>query len=116
MNNQPAFAVLDDEGQEVQLPCHFAVCDRCNGTGVHDHPAFSNGISQEQFEEDPDFREDYMSGRYDVSCKECKGLRVVPVPTQEKLTPDQKRWLQNHYDARAEALAEQRMRDRGIEF
>ena len=114
---RPVFLVLDDEDNEVVLPSKCEVCPRCRGTGVHDHPAFENGrITQEQFEEDPDFKADYLKGRYDVPCSECKGLRVVAVPDIAQLSDDQKRWLQNKYDADAEARAERRMRDRGIEF
>ena len=113
---RPVFLVLDDDDNEVALPSVFEVCPRCRGTGVHDNPAFENGISPEQFEEDPDFKADYLKGRYDVPCSECKGLRVVAVPDIAQLSDDQKRWLQNKYDAAAEARDERRMRDRGIEF
>jgi hypothetical protein len=65
---------------EATVPARFEVCDRCEGRGTHDHPAFSNGITSSDFDEDPDFREDYMRGAYDVSCSECRGLRVVAVP------------------------------------
>lgn len=116
MSNTPKFVVLGNDGQDLSLPCHYAVCDRCNGTGVHDHPAFSNGLSQEDFDEDPDFREQYMRGHYDVACEECGGLRVVPVPDKERLTPEQAAALEDHYAYQRECAAERRMRERGIEF
>lgn len=114
--NQPKFTIRDSDDNELSLPCSFVVCDRCNGTGVHDHPAFSNGISQDQFDEDPDFRESYMKGHYDVPCSECEGNRVVASPDRERCTPEQLEALESHYACQREASAERHMRDCGIEF
>lgn len=62
---------------EVELPAKFEVCSRCDGEGKHTNPAIDgNGISREQFDEDPDFEEAYRSGRYDVQCERCAGKRV----------------------------------------
>lgn len=116
MNTRPKFLVFDDDGNEVELPCRFVVCDRCEGKGVHDNEAFSNGISSEDFNEDPDFRAQYMRGDYDVPCSVCNGERVVPAPDTDRLTPEQKRWLENHYQGLRELAAERRMRERRIEF
>lgn len=74
------FEMVDDEGActEVELPAKFEVCGRCRGEGKHVNPAIDgNGITREQFDEDPDFQESYFSGVYDVSCEECGGKRVV---------------------------------------
>ena len=74
---------LDGDGYDettLRVPERFEVCDRCEGRGVHDHEAFSNGLTASDFDEDPDFREDYMRGAYDVRCSECGGQRVVAVP------------------------------------
>lgn len=62
---------------EVFLPTKRALCSRCDGRGVHDHEAFSDGITMGEFAEDPDFHEAYMRGAYDVKCSECNGERVV---------------------------------------
>lgn len=113
---KPVFKVLDDDGDEVELPARFEVCSRCRGEGVHDNAAFSNGISLEDFAEDPEFKEDYLSGAYDVTCSECNGLRVVPIPDENALSEEQKRWLKNWQEAEADKRAEQRMRERGIQF
>lgn len=64
----------------VELPAHYEVCGRCRGTGKHVNPSIDgHGLSQCDFDEDPDFREDYFSGVYDVTCYTCKGERVVLV-------------------------------------
>lgn len=115
------FKVYDyDQDREVELPAHFEICDRCRGTGVHDHPAFSNGITASEFAEmeydDPDFRRDYMRGRYDVRCSECGGLRVVPVVEEDRLNAYERALLESHREGLREAAAERRMRERGIQF
>lgn len=72
---------------EVEFPAKFEVCERCRGKGSHCNPAIDgNGLSREDFDEDPDFEEAYFRGDYDVSCYECKGLRVVPVVDEERLS------------------------------
>jgi hypothetical protein len=75
--------LVDDEdaGEGYEVPAVFEVCGRCDGHGKHDHPAFSNGITFDEWNgpgwsyED---QETYLSGGYDVQCEECKGDRVVP--------------------------------------
>jgi DnaJ-class molecular chaperone len=69
----------DDGEEELELPARYEVCGRCNGHGCHDHPAFSNGITASEWRDewDCESREDYLAGRYDVTCEECEGLRVV---------------------------------------
>lgn len=84
------FEYVDEEGyiHELSLPAKYEVCPRCDGRGVHDNPAFSNGFtSDEMAEEGPEFVEDYMAGVYDVRCSECKGERVVPVPDTDRADP-----------------------------
>jgi hypothetical protein len=80
-NNMTVIPKWDDECQEP-IPVHFEVCPTCRGIGKHVNPAIDeHGISPEQFDEDPDFRESYFKGHYDVPCYGCKGRRVVPRPT-----------------------------------
>jgi len=68
------------------LPAHYEVCWRCRGKGTHDHPAFSNGFTAEEMHEHgDDFREDYMAGVYDVTCMECRGKRVLLVPSRDAI-------------------------------
>jgi RecJ-like exonuclease len=79
--------------REVTLtfPGKFKVCPRCDGKGTHVNPSIDgNGISQEEFDRDPDFEEAYFGGMYDVPCYRCKGLRVVAVVDENRLTPKQK--------------------------
>lgn len=63
----------------LDVEAHYEVCPTCEGHGKHVNPSIdSNGLTAEDFEEDPDFREEYMSGSYDVTCYQCGGKRVVP--------------------------------------
>jgi hypothetical protein len=73
---------VGDEEVIHQLPAKMAVCSRCNGEGTHTNPSIDgNGITASEMEElGDDFREDYMSGVYDVTCTTCKGRNVVAVP------------------------------------
>lgn len=80
------FEVYDgetDTSKEVCVHMEYDVCQTCRGRGKHVNPSIdAHGISGEEFAEDPDFRDEYVRGVYDVSCYECKGRRVVPVPSK----------------------------------
>lgn len=104
---------VNDDGEEIEteLPCKFEVCGHCRGKGTHCNPAIDgNGLTAEDFAEDPDFQEGYLEGRYDVTCEECHGERVVPEIDLDEanFTPDQKaavdavheRWQSASDDAR----------------
>jgi hypothetical protein len=78
-------------GDEVEhdLPALWAICDDCQGNGKCDHPAFSNGITSSEWENewDDDERDHYLSGRYDVACQPCKGTGKVLVIDEEHCDP-----------------------------
>lgn len=95
---------VTEEGDEVQvdLPAKYEVCDRCSGTGKHDHPAFSNGFTREDMDEDPDFAEDYFKGVYDVRCEECHGQRVVAEIVEADLNAEQKAQYADYLKAQRE--------------
>jgi len=102
---------------EITIPGKYEVCPRCDGSGKHVNPAIDgNGLSSEDFAEDPDFKEAYFSGAYDVICSECHGKRVVPIPDVAQCTYAQKRllvseriWQREEQIYLAEIKAEQRM-------
>lgn len=54
----------------------FEVCPTCEGEGSIVHRALSVW-TQADADEDPDSFEAMLAGRYDVTCDECNGLRVV---------------------------------------
>lgn len=107
-----------DTEQELEIPAKYEVCDRCEGRGAHVDPAIDgNGLSREDFDGDPDFKESYFSGHYDVRCRDCDGKRVELHPDWAKMTPEQReayeRYSQGERDwraaSRAEMMAERRM-------
>ncbi len=86
------FTLEDDEGEEKvrDLPTVFVVCSTCKGAGAHVNPSIDgNGITASEWRDDwdPEERETYMSGGYDVQCFECHGQRVVAVVDEEHLPP-----------------------------
>ena len=118
-----SFEIIDEDGDEVQhvLPGKYGVCTRCEGTGKHDHPAFSNGIvSSEWAEMDDDDRRSYMRGDYNVTCEQCGGKRVVVLPDEEVISCEQRAALAVHWQNLAE-IAQDRAQERrnlalGIEY
>jgi hypothetical protein len=92
----------NDDGsfEDIEIPAKFEVCSVCDGKGSHVNPSIdSNGLSREDFDDDPDFEEAYFSGAYDVPCNCCKGNRVEPVVNFEALTPELRLKIQNFIDS-----------------
>lgn len=62
---------------EILLPATRIVCPYCNGSGTElGHGLKGVCISSESLD-DPDFRESYFGGDFDVACSSCKGTNVV---------------------------------------
>jgi hypothetical protein len=106
----------DDEEVVEALPVKFEVCGLCDGTGSHVNPSIdSGGLSSDDFYDDPDFADDYGSGRYDVTCYECGGKRVTPEIDTGRLNARQKEVLEElgqraQDDAEYEALVASEIR------
>jgi hypothetical protein len=104
----------DDEFYEMEIPAKYEVCSTCDGKGKHVNPSIdSHGLSREDFDDDPDFAEDYFAGRYDVPCNECDGNRVSPEVDWNRMTPEDKKyvedWIEDHYSYQRECDMERRM-------
>ena len=86
--------IYDDETDEetiVEFPIKWEVCSLCNGRGKHVNPSIDcNGLTAEDFAEDPDFAAEYFAGRYDQQCNECKGRTTVAVINEERCNEEQK--------------------------
>lgn len=84
-----------DDGVTRTFRCQTAVCGTCDGKGAHVNPSVDadHGITSEEFNDDPDFRDAYFSGAYDVRCCECKGERVVLVLAESGNAVADVRWL-----------------------
>jgi excinuclease UvrABC ATPase subunit len=91
------FTIDDGEGGEMVIPAKYEVCDTCEGKGKHVNPSIdSNGLSQEDFDDDPDFRENYFSGMYDVPCNECHGNRVSPAVDESKMSKEDIKYVEEY--------------------
>ena len=112
--NELVFILYQDEPEVTALPAKYVVCDNCQGKGSHVNRAIDgNGLTSEDFAEDPDFAESYFAGHYDVPCDVCKGKRVELVPDMNQCTPEQwaayEQYQQDEWDYAAECAAERRM-------
>lgn len=93
---------------EIVIVAKFDVCPRCSGSGTHVNPAVDgNGISREDFDQDPDFEREYIAGTYDVPCYQCNGKRVVLVPDEDA---NDAALLKQYYDQR-DAIAREDAQD-----
>lgn len=83
-----------DSNEEIEhyFPAKYEVCDVCEGKGSYvNRNIDGNGITSSEWEEaGEEFQEDYMSGKYDVQCEECKGLRVILFVDEDALLPEEK--------------------------
>lgn len=99
----------------IEIPAKYEVCGRCEGSGSHTNPAVDgHGITaDEMYELGDDFREDYLSGVYDVRCEECRGERVVLVVDEARATTEQLAIYRDNerqeWEYRMEIEAERRM-------
>ena len=85
------FCLDEEHGAYFSLPAKYEVCGTCNGKGTHVNPSIdAHGITGEEWENEwsDEDREGYFSGRYDVTCSECDGKRVVPVPDESRATKE----------------------------
>lgn len=107
----------NDDGEEeiLYLPAEFDVCPVCDGKGTHVNPSIdAHGITADEFSDDPDFRDEYFSGRYDVPCYACKTKRVYPQPNaktdeEKEILARVDEWMEDEYHYRSICAAERRM-------
>ncbi len=109
--SNPKFEMTEDETEPetltLVLPARFEVCETCNGKGSRVNPSIdSNGISGEEFDEDPDFAESYYRGDYDVPCYRCGGARVSPVVDETRARPGDLAAYEAHLEEQADYDAE----------
>jgi hypothetical protein len=98
-SNTITVTIYGNRGEHVvDLPAHWVICHRCEGcatdrgAGVEcDGGGFT---SSEWAEQDDDFKEGYLAGRYDRPCPHCRGLGRVQVVDREHLG---NRWLKKLY-------------------
>jgi hypothetical protein len=108
--------VVDEEPTVLVVPARFALCPTCVGHGHHVNPGVDDeGISAQEFYDDPDFYEAYRSGMYNVTCYECDGERVVPVVDTGMCDPERLKRYNEEVDERLYLAAKDR-RDRAYGY
>jgi hypothetical protein len=93
--NMIAFAEIETDEDEVveRVPFKWEVCSTCEGRGKHVNPNVdAHGITGDEWAEWGDEEQSaYLGGRYDVTCYECGGRRVVAVPDFDRITDEARR-------------------------
>jgi len=70
-----------EEEETLEVECKYVTCDTCNGKGSYVNPNIDDrGLSYDDFDRNPGFRENYSSGMYDITCVSCEGLGKEPQP------------------------------------
>lgn len=108
----------DEDDNEVvyDLPMHWEICGTCDGEGKHS--LHLGAITMDEWDRDWSYeeQEDYMSGRYDRCCEDCRGTGKVQVVDWESLKREnpeayeaRMEWEREEADFRAISEAERRM-------
>lgn len=105
-NTIPTMYGTDEDGAEFEqtLPWRWEICPRCEGHGTTTAHVECDGggfTASEWAEQDEDFREDYIAGRYDRPCPHCEGGKVK-VADRDRMPPEQV----EQYDAQLQADAD----------
>ena len=88
---------------KVELPTCWAVCPTCNGAGRHVNPSIDcNGLTADDFADDPDFADEYFGGTYDQTCSRCDGRTTISAPDYDAMSPE----LRERYETEAQAEAD----------
>ena len=110
MTAQVNLSLQDDLPEEKhEVPFTYEVCGDCNGRGTRVNPNIDgNGITDEEFARDPEFRRAYFSGVYDQPCPACGGKRVVPKCDDPEVYAAYDEYVQDRLAHEAEIAAERR--------
>lgn len=110
----------DEEEEVLELPGKWQVCHDCRGEGRTLTGSLRNvAYTREDFDEDPDFAEDYMNKNSCLheQCHTCHGRTTEMVVDEERLKyvkPDvlkaYNQWLKDEDERMAEEAADRRTR------
>lgn len=78
---------FEHKGVNYKFPAYWEVCSLCDGRGAIVNPSIDgDGIStSSELWHDDEFRDNYRSGVYDITCPICNGRTTVLVPDTERL-------------------------------
>jgi len=96
---------------EYTLQIRRIICSLCHGYGKVINPSIDcNGLTQEDFDQEPGFEDDYNIGMYDITCPQCKGKNIEIIPiSPPKLKEAIASWIQAEYEYEAQARQERIM-------
>ncbi len=71
----------------IAAPAIKVICPSCDGEGTELCGGLKGAaFSPEEMNEDPDFRESYFGGDFDVQCSECKGEKIILEPAEIEIS------------------------------
>lgn len=88
--------IEDENGEIVLVPLKYYVCGQCEGKGTCVNPSIGAITQSEWAEWDPEEREGYFNGVYDVQCDRCEGKRVAKGPAWEEMDDKTRELYQDH--------------------
>lgn len=91
-------AIKDGAIARFVLRFVWAICEYCHGDGTHSR-RFGSFSADEWNELDGEFREGYLSGRFDRSCEVCNGSGKVRELDEDCLTDEARAYLERYRDA-----------------
>lgn len=78
-----------DDGSEIELPFKWVICSACSGHGKSS--AYLGAYTSDDMDEaGPEFRDEYMAGRYDRPCISCDGAGKHKVADGSRMTQEQR--------------------------
>ena len=101
----------EDTDEEIRIAHVNQICGNCDGEGVHTNPSIGAITSSEWAEWGDDERAGYFDGRYDVTCVECHGDRVVRVA--DPAGPHFETWVAEQHERAGWAAVEAQERAYG---
>lgn len=80
--------LINDDGSESELPYKWEICGRCSGEGKSS--AYLGAYTADRWaEQDDDFKDDYIGGKYDRPCEHCNGSGKRPVADRSRMSKEQ---------------------------
>ena len=90
-------AIADEEIERCSVIEEWVICDLCRGSGGHSN-RFGAYSADEWNEQDDDFRENYLSGRYDEPCGDCAGTGKYLILNEDALSDEALKYLQDYFN------------------
>lgn len=104
-------AISDEQINPCSVREEWVICSLCRGSGGHSN-RFGAYSAQEWNECDDEFRDNYISGRYDESCENCDGTGKVLMLDESELSDEARDYLNDYledeYNTYATEQAERR--------